>query len=96
MMLSRIPYFPPGTVYLEEKARPSQDPSTSSDVSVGAEVEDLPLLGNQKFWPSQNFHSIETSPSDMEVDAPRPFKKTVGGNEDIQSHTCHGSGEASI
>ena len=96
MVLSRIQYFPPGTVYLEEKARPSQDPSTSSDVYVGAEVEDLPLLGNRKLLPSQIFHPVETSPSDMEVDSPRSFKKTVDGNEDIQSHTCHGSDEASI
>ena len=95
MVLSRIQYFPPGTVYLEEKAIPSQDSSTS-DVSVGADVKDLPLLGNRKFWPSLLFHPTETSPSDMGVDAARSFKKTVGWNEVIQSHTCHSSSEASI
>ena len=46
-------FFLPGAVYLEEKARPSQELSTSSDVSVRAEVEDCPLLGNRELSPSQ-------------------------------------------
>ena len=46
-------FFLPGAVYLEEKARPSQEPSTSSDVSVRAEVEDCPLVGNRELSPSQ-------------------------------------------
>ncbi|KIJ99822.1 hypothetical protein K443DRAFT_679654 [Laccaria amethystina LaAM-08-1] len=81
-----------GTVYLEEKTRPSQHLSTSSDVSVKVDGKDSPLLGNRKVWPSQLFDSFETSPSDMEVDS-RSFKKTVDGDEDIKSNTCHGSGE---
>ena len=95
-MLPRIQHFLPGTVYLEEKARLCQDLSTSSDVSVIAEVKDRPLLGNRKLRPSQVFDPFETSPSDMEVDSPRSFKKTIDEDEDIKSHTCHGSGEASI
>ena len=56
----------PGTVYLEEKERPSQDLSISSDVSVRAEVEDGPLIGNRKLWPSQPFDS-DTSRSTLAV-----------------------------
>ena len=89
-------FFPLGTVYLEEKARPSQELSTSSNVSVRAEVQDRALLGTRKLWPLQLFDSFETFPSDMAVDAPRSFKKTIDDDEDIKSHTCHGSGEASI
>jgi len=68
--------------------------STSSDVSVRAEVEDL--LGNRKLWPSQLFDPFETFPSGMEVDSPRSFKKIVDGNENIKSNIYHGFGEASI
>ena len=40
MVLLTLSFFSPGTVYLEEKTRPSQPLSTSSDVSVKLEVED--------------------------------------------------------
>ena len=85
------------TVYLEEKARPSQHLSTPADsVTIEVEVEDRPLAGNRKLWPSQFFDSFETSPSDMDDDSPCSFKKAVDGDEDIKTNTCHGSGEASI
>jgi len=95
-VLSKIQHLFSGTVYLEGKARPSQDLSTSSDVSVRAEVEDHPLLGNRKLWPSQLFDPFETSSSDMEVDFPLCFKKTVDGAENIKPNAYHGFGEASI
>ena len=88
--------FSPGTVYLEEKARPFQHLSTSSDVSVKLEVEDLPLFEDRKPGPSQLFGSFETSPSDMEVDFPQSFKNIVDGDEDIKPNTYHHFGEASI
>ena len=87
--------FSPGTVYLEEKT-PSQHLSTSSDVSVKLEVEDLPLFDDRKPGPSQLFDSFEVSPSDMEVDSPGSFKKIADGNEDIKPNTYFGFREASI
>ena len=89
-------FFSPGTVYLEEKARPSQDRRTSSNISVKLEVEDLPLFEDRKPGPSQLFGSFETTPSDMEVDSPRSFKKLVDGDEDIKPNTYHDFAEASI
>ncbi|EDR00351.1 uncharacterized protein LACBIDRAFT_334157 [Laccaria bicolor S238N-H82] len=80
-----------GTVYLEEKARLSQDLITSSGVSVRAEVEDQSLLQRRKSRRSQLIHPFETSPSDVEIDSARSPKKTVNG--DIKSHTCRGSGK---
>ena len=88
--------FSPGTVYLEGKARPSQDLSTSSEVSVKLEVEDFPLFEDRKSGPSQLFGSIETSLSDMKVNSPQSFKKIVDGGEDIKPNTYHDFGEASI
>ena len=82
--------FSPGNVYLEEKARPSQDLSTSSDVSVKLEVE------NRNLGPSQNFDPFETSPSDMEAESTQSFKTTVDGDKHIKSNTYHRSDEASI
>ena len=90
MLLSRIQHFSPGTVYLEEKTRPCQHLSTSSDVSVKLEVED------REQGPSQLLNSLKVAPSEMEVDSPGFFKKIVDGNEDIKPNTCNGFGEASI
>ena len=75
---------------------PSQHLSTSSDVTVKLEVEDLPLFEDRKPGPSQLFGSFEASPSEMEVDSPRSFKKMVDGDEDIKLNTYHDFGEASI
>ena len=86
--------FSPGTVYLEEKTRPSQVLSTSSDVSVKVGVEDRPLLGNRQLWPSQLFGPFETSPSDVDDDPTRFFKRIVDGDED--SNRCDRFGEVSI
>ena len=61
-------FFSPGTVYLEEKTKPSQDLSTLSDVSVKSEVED------KKPESSQLSDSFKTSPSDTQVDSPRSKK----------------------
>ena len=58
MVLSTLSFFSPGTVYLEEKTRPSQPLSTSSDVSVKLEVEDRKLGSSQLF---------ETSPRSNET-----------------------------
>ena len=88
--------FSSGTVYLEEKARPSQDLSTLPGVSATAEVKARALLGNRELRPLLPFHHLETSPSNMEADSARSFKKTVDGDENVKFHTCHGSGEASI
>ena len=88
-MLSRVEHFLPGTVYLEEKARPSQGLSTSSDVSVRAEVEDRPLLGKRKLWPSQL--------SNMKDNSPPFFKKSVDDSgDDNKSSKYHYPSEASI
>ena len=76
--------MPPGAVYLEEKTRPSQHLSTSSDVSVKLEVEDLPLFEDRKPGPSQLFNSFEISTSDMQVD---------NGDGDIKPKKCHDSDE---
>ena len=61
---------------------PSQELSTSPDVSVRAEVEDHPLLGTRKLWLSQLSHPFEMSASDMEVDSPRFSKKALDGDDD--------------
>ena len=61
-------FFSAGTVYLEEKARPSQDLGTS-DISVRAEVEDGPLLRNRNLSPLQLFNS-ETLCSTLAVSDP--------------------------
>ena len=90
-MLLRSQQFSPGTVYLEEKTRPSQHLSTSSDVSVKVEVEDRLLVGNRKLWTSQIFRSSETFPSDVKVDSPRSLEKTVDGDEDMEPNTYYGS-----
>ena len=62
-------FFSAGTVYLEEKARLSQDLSTSSDVSVRAEVEDGSLLGARKLWLSK-LCSSDTSRFTLTVSDP--------------------------
>ena len=67
-------FFLPGAVYLEEKARPSQELSTSSDVSVRAEVEDCPLPGNRKLSPSQFFNPFISMASLNESDNHRRFQ----------------------
>ena len=95
-MLSRIQHFFIGTVYLEEKTRPSQDLSTLSDVSVKLEVKDLPLFEDRKPGLSQLFDSFETSPSDMQVDSPRSPKIFDNGDGDIKPHKCHDSDEVGI
>jgi len=83
-------FFSPGAVYLEEKTRPSQHLSTSSDVSVKLEVED------RKPGPSQLFDSFEISPSDMQVDSPRSKKIFDNGDGDIKPNKCHDSDEVGI
>ena len=94
-MLSRIQHFFPGTVYLEEKTRPSQHISTSSDVPVKLEVEDLPLFEDQKPGFLQLFDTMEISPSEVQVDSIR-FKKIVdNGDGDIKPHKCPDSDEVS-
>ena len=95
-MLSRIQHFFIGTVYLEEKTRPSQDLSTLSDVSVKLEVKDLPLFEDRKPGLSQLFDSFEISPSDMQVDSPRSPKILDNGDGDIKPHKCHDSDEVGI
>ena len=70
--------------------------STSSDVSVKLEVEDLPLFDDRKPGPSQLLGSFEASPSEMEVDSPLSFKKIFDGGEDSKLNTYHDFGEASI
>ena len=61
-------FFSPGTVYLEEKTKPSQDLSTLSDVSVKSEVED------RKPGSSQLSDFFKASSSDTQVDSPRSKK----------------------
>ena len=67
-------FFLPGAVYLEEKARPSQELSTSPDVSVTAEVEDCPLLGNRELSPSQFFDPLISMALLNESDDHRRFQ----------------------
>ena len=92
-MLSRIQHFIPGTVYLEEKIKPSQHLSSSSDVSVKSEVEDPPLFEDRKPGPSQLFYPFDLSPSDMQVDSPRSKKIVDNGDGDIKPNKCHDSDE---
>ena len=89
MLLSRIQHFPPGTVHLEEKTRPCQHLSTSPDVSVKIEFEDLPLFEDRKPGPSQLLNSFEMSPSDMQVDSPRYKKIVDNGGGEIKPKKCH-------
>ena len=82
-----------GTVYLEEKIKPLQHLSSSSDVSVKLEVEDLPLFEDRKPGPSQLFDPFDISPSDMQVDSPRSKKILDDGDGDIKPNNCHDSDE---
>ena len=75
---------------------PSQHLSTSPDVSVKLEVEDFSPFEDRIPGPLQLFGSFEASPSEMEVDSPRSFKKIVDGDEDIKLNTYHDFSEASI
>ena len=83
--------MPPGAVYLEEKTRPSQHLSSSSDVSVKLEVEDPPLFEDRKLGPSRLFDPFDISPSDMQVDSPRSKKIVDNGDGDIKPNKCHDS-----
>ena len=91
-MLSRIQHFFPGTVYLEEKIKPSQHLSSSSDVSVKLEVEDPPLFVDRKPGPSQLFDPFDISPA-MQVDSPWSKKIVDNGDGDIKPKKCHDSDE---
>ena len=90
--MSIIQHFFPGTVYLEEKTRPSQHLSTSSDVSFKSEVEDLRLFEDRKRGPSQLFNSLEISPSGMQAD---PQCKKIVDNGD-GPNICHDSSGVGI
>ncbi|EDR00406.1 uncharacterized protein LACBIDRAFT_295784 [Laccaria bicolor S238N-H82] len=82
-----------GTVYLEEKTRPSQHPSRLPDVSGKLEVEVFPLFEDRQPGPSQLSDSPEISSLDVQVDSPWSKKVVDNGDGDIKPKKCHDSDE---